>query len=387
MEFEFSEEQKMMKKAARDFLSREIAPIVNEYEKRGPFSKEEATKFTKMLLPLGYVVGPIPQEYGGLGLSLVSNGLLFEELSYAWPSLASMVHLTGVLPLSLTRVGTDEQRRRYLSRALSGDIISCAAISEPNVGSSAPSGIQTTAILDGNEYVINGTKTWVTNGPIADVADVLCVTDKSKGSLGLSRILVEKSQSPFAVKEIHKLGWRANPFAELSFADCRVPKENRREFDGATSRERLQRDLQFGRAMLGIRACGLAQAAIDASIAYAKERVQFGKPIGSFQMIQEMIVDMVINTESARLLALRALALLDKGVGCPKESSMAKALGCEMVIDVTSKAIQIHGAAGLDEELPIERYFRDARVFAIPDGTTQIQKLIVGRELLGIKAF
>ncbi|MBC8273556.1 MAG: acyl-CoA dehydrogenase family protein [Chloroflexi bacterium] len=255
------------------------------------------------------------------------------------------------------------------------------------MGSGAPSGVQTTAILDGKEYVINGTKTWITNGPIADVADVLCVTDKSKGPLGLSRILVEKSQSPFAAKEIHKLGWRANPFAELSFVDCRVPKENLREFDAATSRQELRRDLQYGRSMLGIRACGLAQAAIDASISYAKERVQFGKPIGSFQMIQEMIVDMVISTESARLLALRALALLDNGIGCPKESSMAKAFGCEMVSDVTSKAVQIHGAAGLDEELPIERYFRDARVFAIPDGTTQIQKLIVGRELLGIKAY
>lgn len=386
MDFELTEEQKMMKKAAREFLSREIAPRVSEYERRGPFSKEDATNFIKMLLPLGYVVGPIPQEYGGLGLSLVSNGLLLEELSYAWPSLASMVHITSLLPLSLSRGGEDEHRDKYLSLSLSGDIISCAAISEPNVGSSAPSGIQTTAVLDGNEYVINGTKTWITNGPIADVADVLCV-DRSKGSSNLCRILVEKKQSPYAVKEIHKLGWRANPFAELSFTDCRVPKENRREFGGATPREGLQRDLQFGRAMLGIRACGLAQAAIDASIAYAKERVQFGKPIGSFQMVQEMIVDMVIITESARLLALRALALLDKGISCPKESSMAKALGCEMVIDVTSKAIQIHGAAGLDEELPMERYFRDARVFAIPDGTTQIQKLIVGRELLGIKAF
>jgi len=388
MDFELSEEQKMMKRECRDFMRREIIPVVDEYEKRGPLSKEEAVKFIKKLIPLGYVVGPISPQSGGLGLSRVSTGLLLEELSYAWPSLASLVHITTLLPMSIATIGTEEQKKKYLTTSLNGDIISCAAISEPNVGSSAPLGIETTAIEDRDAYIINGTKTWITNGPIADVVNVLCVTDKNKGAYGLSRILVERSASPFKVRQIHKLGWRSNPLGELSFEDCRVPKGNLLNPNmGGGVKKSLAQELQYGRSILAIRACGLAQAAIDASIEYAKNRVQFGKPIGSFQMIQEMIVDMVMNAEAARLLSLRALNLIDKGVNCPKESSMAKAFACEVVNQVTSKAIQIHGASGLDEELPIERYFRDARVFSIPDGTTQIQKLVVGRELLGIRAY
>jgi alkylation response protein AidB-like acyl-CoA dehydrogenase len=383
MDFEQSEEQKMVKKNCHDFMEKEIIPLVDEYDRRGPLTKEESTMFIKKLIPLGYITGPIPEEYGGLAIGFLSYGLMLEELAYAWAGLSSLIHITGLEPLTLVSSGTEELREKYLAPLLAGDIIACQAITEPNAGSGAPRGIQTTAVLGDGEYVVNGTKAWITNGGIADIVEVLCVTDKTKGSSGISSILVDRRVSPFTTRELHKLGWHASSIAELYFDDCHVPEENLI----SSGEGGIIGALNYGRSMLGIRSCGVAQAAIDASVKYAQERVQFGKPIGSFQMIQEMIADMVMETQAARFLALHALDLLDKGIACPKEASMAKAFGCEMVVDVTSKAVQIHGAAGLDEELPVERYFRDARVFTIPDGTTQIQKLIIGRETLGIKAF
>jgi alkylation response protein AidB-like acyl-CoA dehydrogenase len=257
------------------------------------------------------------------------------------------------------------------------------AISEPDVGSGAPRGIKTRAVLDGDEYVINGTKTWISNGSISDLAEVLCMVDEGKGTSELCSIIVDRRESPYAATDYHKVGWHAASTAEVSFDNCRVPKRNLIKGGGGL----VQEALGMNRAFVAVRACGVAQAAIDASIRYARERVQFGKPIGRFQLIQEMIVDMVTKTDSARLLALRALELLNKGIQCPKETSMAKAYCCEIVNEVTSKAIQIHGAMGLTEDLPVERYFRDGRLFSIPDGTTEIQKLIVGREILGMHAF
>ncbi len=386
MDFQFSEEQKMLRSAARDFLAKEIVPLVDEHERRGPLSKEEATGFIKRLTPLGYIVGLVPEEYGGLELDLVSYAMLLEELSYAWAGLASIINIAGALPLALTTRGTEEQRAKFLARSLSGEIIGCGAITEPDSGSDAPRGIKTKAVLDGDEWVVNGTKVWITNGTIADVVNLLTWTDFGQGAQGISSLLVEKEVSPFSARELNKLGLKAAPTAELSFADCRVPKGNLLGEPEAGPRITLA-GFEFGRSSLGIRACGIAQAAIDAAIRYARERKQFGRPIGSFQMIQEMIADMIAETEAGRLLSLHAFYLLSKGERCRKESSMAKAYCTEMAVGVTSKAIQIHGAMGLSDEYPVERYFRDARTMTIPDGTTQIQKLIVGREVLGIKAF
>ncbi len=386
MDFEFTEEQKMMKKTAREFLTKEIVPVVDEYERKGPLSKDEATGFIKKLIPFGYVVGLVPEEYGGLGLDVASYGLLLEELAYAWAALSSLIHITATVPLDLISRGSEELRKKYLAPSLAGEIVGCAAITEPNAGSDAPRSIETTAVLEGDEYVINGTKTWITNGPISDLVNLLCTTDKSKGLLGIISIIVDKDRSPFTSRELHKLGWRGCPLGELSFDDCRVPRENQLGGEGSGGRAILG-GFEFPRSILGIRSCGVAQAALDASISYAQERKQFGKQIGSFQIIQEMIADMIMDVEAARFLALRALHLVDKDVRCAREASIAKAFGCEMAVRVTSKAVQIHGAVGLSEDLPVERYFRDARMFTIPDGTTEIQKLIIGREVLGIKAF
>lgn len=384
MDFDFTEEQKMLKSNVRDFLAKEIAPVVDERDRQGPFTKEEVIGYIKKLMPFGYYTGNLPEEYGGMGLNATTSAILNEELTYVWASLAATIFIASLAP-GILLLAPEELRKKLLPRVAAGELIGCAAITEPNAGSDAAA-METTAVLDGDEYVINGTKTWISNGTIADVCNVLAVTDKSKGPLGISMIVVEKEVSPFQARELHKIGWRAFPTAELSFVDCRVPKNNLLG-DPAEGYRRTMQQFETARSGMAIMAAGISQAAIDASIKYAQERKQFGRPIGSFQMIQEMIADMIAETEASRLLAYRALDLIDKGVRARLESSLAKAYACEAAVRVTSKAIQIHGAMGYSDEYPVERYFRDARMLTIPDGTTQIQKLVVGREAIGIRAF
>jgi alkylation response protein AidB-like acyl-CoA dehydrogenase len=384
VDFDFTEEQKMLKSNVRDFLAKEIAPVVDERDRQGPFTKEEVIGYIKKLMPFGYYTGNLPEEYGGMGLNATTSAILNEELTYVWASLAATIFIASLAP-GILLLAPEELRKKLLPRVAAGELIGCAAITEPNAGSDAAA-METTAVLDGDEYVINGTKTWISNGTIADVCNVLAVTDKSKGPLGISMIVVEKEVSPFQARELHKIGWRAFPTAELSFVDCRVPKNNLLG-DPAEGYRRTMQQFETARSGMAIMAAGISQAAIDASIKYAQERKQFGRPIGSFQMIQEMIADMIAETEASRLLAYRALDLIDKGVRARLESSLAKAYACEAAVRVTSKAIQIHGAMGYSDEYPVERYFRDARMLTIPDGTTQIQKLVVGREAIGIRAF
>jgi len=384
VDFDFTEEQKMLKTNVRDFLAKEIAPVVDERDRQGPFTKEEVVGYIKKLMPFGYYTGTLPEEYGGIGLNATTSAILNEELSYTWASLAATIFIASLAP-GLLLIASEELRQKFLPRIAAGELIGCGAITEPNAGSNAAA-IETTAVLDGDEWVINGTKTWISNGTIADVCSVLAVTDKSKGPLGISMILVERAVSPWESRELHKIGWRAFPTAELSFTDCRVPKGNALG-DPMLGYKRTMQQFETARSGMAIMAAGISQAAIDASIKYARERKQFGRPIGSFQMIQEMIADMIAETEASRLLGYRALYLIDKGVRARLESSLAKAYATEAAVRVTSKAIQIHGAMGLSDEYPVERYFRDARMLTIPDGTTQIQKLVVGREAIGIRAF
>ena len=384
MDFEFTEEQKMLKRNVRDFLAKEIAPVVDERDRQGPFTKEEAVGYIKQLMPFGYYTGTLPEEYGGMGLNATTSAILNEELCYVWASLAATIFIASLAP-DILLIASDELKQKFLPRIAAGELIGSGAITEPNVGSDA-SQIETTAVLDGDEWVINGTKTWISNGTIADLCSVMAVTDKSKGPLGISMILVEREVSPWESRELHKIGWRAFPTGELSFADCRVPKGNILG-DPVLGYKRTMQQFEMARSGMAVMSAGISQAAIDASIKYAQERKQFGRPIGSFQMIQEMIADMIAETDASRLLAYRALDLIDKGVRARLESSLAKAYATEAAVRVTSKAIQIHGAMGLSDEYPIERYFRDARMLTIPDGATQIQKLIVGREAIGIRAF
>ena len=385
MDFEFSDEQKTLQDTVKKYLAQKIEPIADEYDRKGALSKEDSVKFLKQLQPFGYVGTHVSEEYGGPGLDNVTWALLFEELRRAYASLGGVVGITSAGTGGIAECKNEELKKKLLPGLLSGDKIICTAITEPDHGSDA-SALDTKAILEGDHYRINGTKMWISNGTIADYVVVVAQTDPGKGAEGISQILVEREKSPFISREIHKIGVRSFPTAELVFEDCIVPRENLISSRGEGYRRTLK-GLNHARANAAIAAVGIAQAAINASVRYVKERKQFGKVIGSFQLIQEMIADMVSEVDAGRLLAYRAFYCLDKGMKARKEVSIAKAYATEMAVRVTSKAIQVHGAYGLSEEYPVERYFRDARCYTMPDGTTEIQKLIIGREVLGISAF
>jgi len=385
MDFEFTDEQKALQETVRKFLAKKIEPIADEYDRKGPLSKQDAVMFLKELKPFGYVGTHVPEKYGGPGLDNITWALLHEELRRAYAGLGGVVGITSAGAGGIAESSNEELKQRILPGLLSGEKITCTAITEPDHGSDA-SAVDTKAVLEGDHYRINGTKMWISNGTIADYVVVVAQTDPSKGAEGIAQILVEKEKSSFLAREIHKIGVRSFPTAELVFEDCIVPKENLLASRGEGYRRTLK-GLNHARANAAIAAVGIAQAAVNVSVRYVKERKQFKKVIGAFQLIQEMIADMISEVDAARLLAYRAFYLLDKGVKCRKEVSIAKAYATEMAVRVTSKAIQVHGAYGLSEEYPVERFFRDARCYTMPDGTTEIQKLIIGREVLGINAF
>lgn len=385
MDFELTKEQTMVREQVRRFLDREIAPKADAWDREGPLPKPLAHELLRKLIPLGYVVAPVPKEHGGLGMDLVTYGVMMEELKRCYASVGSLVTITGSTARTLAMSAPEGVRRRYLPGLLSGDLIGATAITEPNVGSDVSS-IETRAVRRKDGYVLNGTKMWITNGGFADLVVVVAQTDPKLGAKGVGRFLVDRKESPFRSREIPKVGLRSSSTAELHFEDCALPGDSLltppgRGFAGA------MQGLELARANAALAAVGVAQAALDVSIRYVKERRQFGKAIGGFQLVQEMVADMEIETQASRLLAYRALSRIDRGLPAAVESSVAKAYATEAAVRVTSRAIQVHGAYGLSEEYPLERYFRDARCYTIPDGTTQIQKLIIGRELIGLKAF
>ncbi len=385
MDFEFTEDQKMLKKNAHDFWQKEIDPIVDEREKGDTFTREEYHHYLNKLLPLGYVTGTSSEEYGGMGLSYSSYAVLLEESGYWWPSLSSVIATIGGGENIVSRL-SDNLKVKYGKRITSLEMLGCSGISEPNVGSAAPRGIEFKAVLNGDRWILNGTKTWTSNGCVSDYITVLCLLDRGKGVESVGTIFVDRSESPYETREMHKIGWRCSSFSETTFTDCPVPKDNLMAGAGDIEFARM---INHGRAGLSVRSVGLAQAAFDASLTYSQERKQFGRPIAGFQMIQEMLVDMITEIDCGRFLAYRAFNVLDKDVSLGetrKYVSMAKAFNTEMVNRATYKAVQIHGAVGVQTDARIERYYRDARPFTIPDGTTQIQKLVVGRELTGINA-
>jgi len=381
MDFELSEEQRILQNMIRKFLEKEIAPLVEEYEhQKKPLSKE----IIKKLEPFGYTKAIVPEERGGLGLDLVSNSIMIEEVSRVWSSLRALSNVSSHVAHVIASRGTKGQRERFLPGLFSIDQLACFALTEPNVGSNA-SAVETKAQRDGNHYVINGSKTLITGGSMADVVCLYATVDRSKKAKGVTAFLITKDESEFGARDIPKMGMHSSVLSELSFEDCRVPVENRLGEEGEGLRIALG-ELNIGRVAETFSAVGIAQAALEAAIRYAKERIQFGKPIGSFQLVQEMIVDMSLKVYTARLLGYRAAELLNNGVECRRETSFAKLFSTEAMIDVTNKAIQVHGGYGYTEEFPVERYYRDGRQMALAEGTTEIQKLIVGRDILGISA-
>jgi alkylation response protein AidB-like acyl-CoA dehydrogenase len=384
MNFDLSEEQIMLKDSARKLMGREVVPFLASFPKDRSLPPDKIKELLKKLIPLGYLGSIIPVEYGGAGLDYLTYGLLMEELE---PSIYGLVMITGGTARSVYFLGNETQKRTFIPPILSAEKIGCSAITEPNVGSN-PALVQTRAVLHGGHYVLNGTKTWITNGAFADFAFTLATTDPTQGKKGLCRFIVDKEVSPFKAKAIETLedDWQVPSVGELVFEDCRVPQENVLGVSGEGLKDTLVA-FQAARCFVAIGSIGLAQRAIDATVRYAKERVQFGKVIGKFQLIQAMVADMIAETDAARLLAYRALSKVQRGVRCARETSIAKFYATEAAVRVTSMAIQVHGAYGLSKEYPLEALFRGARMMTIPDGTTQIQKLIVAREILGMQAF
>ncbi|KAF0118602.1 MAG: acyl-CoA dehydrogenase [bacterium] len=381
MDFELTEEQKILQDTVKKFMDNEVAPIVEECEKK----KEMPRDLIKKLIPLGYVGALVPPEYGGLGLDYISLGILMEEAGRTWGALRIMANgPLNLIPYTICVNGTEEQKKRFIPSLLSADKTGFLAITEPNVGSDA-SGIETRADLQGSHFIVNGTKMWVTNGSTADVGIIFASTDKSKGPGGISAFIVDKEETTYSATNIEKMFGHAMVASELVFEDAKVPKENIFGPEGKGLKIALT-TLNEGRHNVAMGSVGIAQACIDASVKYAKERKQFGKPIGSFQLVQKLIVEMVADTMASRLLGYQAAKCLDTGGRCDRFCSVAKLFACEAAFKTASNALQVHGGYGYSKEFPIERYFRDARGAMIPEGTTEIQTLIIGRDVLGMSA-
>ncbi len=381
MDFKLNQEERILRDSLRDFLKKEIVPLAEEYE----FEQKYFTKkIFKKLDTFGYAAALVPEDNGGLGLGFTSYAIMVEQLAKAWGSLRSMVTSSGLATRLISKIGNKEQKDKFLPRLLSMDEIACFALTEPNAGSDA-SAIETEAVRDGDHYILNGTKTLITGGSIADVLCVYATVDPAKKGKGITAFLVKKGESEFQTSDIRKMGNRSCPLSEIVFKDCRVPVENRLGEEGEGLKIALG-GLNVGRVTVTFGVIGVAQAALEAAIGYAKTRHQFGKPIGSFQLVQELIVDMALKVDTSRILGYRVAALLDEDAECRREASFAKLYATEAAVDVTSKAIQVFGGYGYTEEYPVERYYRDVRHLTMAEGTTQVQKLILGRDILKLSA-
>lgn len=382
MDFEFTEEQKMIQETTREFAQREVAPGARDNNRNQHFPSELIQKLGEIGL-LGLTVSP---DYGGGGADYLSYCLFLEELGKVdvGVALTASAHLSLACK-TIMRWGSDEQKQRYLPRLASGQALGAFATTEANVGSDVAS-IETSARMDGNDWVLDGTKTWISNGGVAEVIVVIAQTDRSKGHRGLVAFLVEKGMPGFSSTDLHnKMGVRSSNTAELFFDGCRVPEENLLGPMGKGMSVALS---AFDDARLGVaaRSIGAAQACIDASVAYAQTRKQFGALIGTRQLVQERIADMCVQTEAARLLVYRAATLKNQGQAATAETSMAKYYASEIAFQVANSAIQIHGSYAYTDDCPVERMLRDVRVSCILEGTSEMQKLILGRYKTGLNA-
>ncbi len=384
MDFDFSDEQIMSRNMAREFAEREIIPVVAEDDQNAHCRPEIVHK----MAALGLLGAPLPQEYGGGGIDYISYALICEEIAKASAGVFTTclpVHIS-LFQLPILKFGSEPLKQKYLPRTTKGELLGCFGMTEPNVGSDSAS-IELTATPSGNKWILNGNKMWISNGGVADLALVLAQTDKSKRHRGIAAFLVERGTPGFTSRDIHgKMGLRDSNTAELIFQDCGVPAENMVGEVGDGFKVGMYA-LDNGRLSTGAACVGVAQASIDAAVKYAQERKQFGKPIAGFQLIQEMIADMVTETEAARFLVLRTAHLKNKGMPLVREASIAKYYAAEVAVRSAQKAIKIHGGYGYSNDYPVERYLRDATGLQLYEGTAEIQKLIVGRETLGVPAF
>ena len=385
MDFSFNEEQRILLDSVDRFLSKEIRPHVDEWERKKALRDPGVIKelFAK-IQPFGAIGGPVPEEHGGMGLDYASTGLIFEKLAEYWGSLWGVAMITMAGARLLSEAPNEMAREKYVPAICAGTCIPCACITEPNVGSN-PAFIETTLKKVDGGYVLNGTKTWISNGSVSDIAIVLATVDRTQGMKGLGMVLVDRRETPYPARELEKLGMKAFPTSELVFEDVFVPEDYVVVPPGGGLKMTL-RTFELARSMMAVGSVGLCRAALSLAVRYSQEREQSGRKIGAFQMVQEMLADMRMLTDASALLAYRPLWMMDQGRRCEAEASVAKAYSTEASVKVTKNCVQILGGYGLSEEYPAERYYRDASCMTIPDGTTQMQKLIIARSMTGLNA-
>jgi alkylation response protein AidB-like acyl-CoA dehydrogenase len=377
--FYLTDDQRAIRDLARKLARERIAPHAARYDEAEAYPEESM----RAILESGLFGVWVPEEYGGNDLGCLALSLVAEEIAWACAATATQYldQPLGGLPILLA--GTAEQKKKYLPRLATGELLAAYSLSEPGAGSDA-AGLKTTAVRKGDRYVLNGSKQWCTNGDHADVITVFATVDPKQRARGVSAFLVEKGMPGFAVgKKEKKMGIRASPTVALHFSDCEVPVEQRlgAEGEGFTL---AMRTLDMTRPATGAMAVGIGQAALDAAVGYAKERRQFGQAIASFQGIQFMLADMAMLVHGARLMVHHAARQADAGItGNTYEASMAKCWAADAAMKVATDAIQVFGGYGYTREFPVERFFRDAKIMQIYEGTSQIQRVVIARELLG----
>jgi len=378
MKLELNDQQKMIQNMVREFANKEVGPIASELDKKEEYPHKTLEKMAKLGL-LGII---IPPEYGGAGLDTVSYAIVIEEISRKCAStgVVTSVH-NSLTAWPIMKYGTEEQKKKYLPILAKGEKIGAFAGTEPNAGSDLAA-MKTTAVLKGKKYIINGDKTFITSGSEAGIIIIFAVTDKNAGPKGLSAFIIENKFKGYKVGSIfEKLGINASKTSELIFENMEVPKENLLGAEGDGFKIALS-TLDGGRIGIAAQAVGIAQACLDESIEYSKQRQQFGKPICANQAIQWMIADMATKIEAARFLLYNAAYKKDKGERISKEAAMAKLFASETAMDCAIKAVQIHGGYGYTKEYTVERLFRDAKITEIYEGTSEVQRMVISGSLL-----
>jgi len=378
MNFTFSEEQILIKETARKFAVDELQNNAGERDEKQEFPTEEVKK----LAELGFMGMMVPEEYNGAGLDTISYVLAMEEISRVDASVGVIMSVNNSLVTwGINEYGNDEQKEKYLKPLASGELLGCFALSEPEAGSDATNQ-KTTAVRDGDYYILNGTKNWITNGYNADVALVMATTDKTKGAKGISAFIVEKDYPGYLIgKKENKLGIRSSDTVSIAFEDCKVPAANLIGEEGFGFKFAM-RTLDGGRIGIAAQALGIAQASLDASIKYSKERKAFGEYISEHQAIQFKLADMATNIQAARLLTLNAAFVKDQVNSFTKQAAMAKLFASKIAVEAALEAIQIHGGYGYIKEYNVERYLRDSKITEIYEGTSEIQRIVIARHLL-----
>jgi alkylation response protein AidB-like acyl-CoA dehydrogenase len=378
--FTLTEDQQQLRREIRDFAAREIAPNVLRWDEASEFPHDVVKQLGQMGL-LGVI---FPPEYGGAGLGYTDYMLAIEELSAVDGSIGIIVAAHNSLCTNhIFLAGNEAQKKNYIPKLATGQYLGAWGLTEPGSGSDA-SAARTAAVRRGDQWVLNGNKTFITNGHYADVSVIIAVTDKSQGTHGLSAFIVEKDTPGFRPgKKENKLGLRASDTSELIFEDCAIPAENLLGKEGEGFVDAM-RTLDGGRISIAALSLGIARGALDASVKYVKERRQFGKAIAEFQGIQWQLADMATELDAARLLTLRAAVLKDAGKRVTQESAMAKLYASEVAVRICNQAVQLHGGYGFIKDYPVEKFYRDVKLCTIGEGTSEIQRMVIGREILKV---